>query len=95
MTDDTAPVPNTGEGRPGVGTTHSARPQPGEPVRTAYQPSNQPPAPHSPAPSQSPTHGWPSHGPSNSPGAQPPAPQRQPRKPDYDDDELDIPDFLK
>jgi cell division protein FtsZ len=95
MTDDTVPVPHTGEGRPGAGTTHSARPQQGEPVRTAHQPSNQPPAPHSPAPSQSPTHSWPSHGPSNSPGAQPPAPQRQPRKPEYDDEELDIPDFLK
>jgi cell division protein FtsZ len=94
-TDDTVPVPNTGEGRPGAGTTHSARPQQGEPVRTAHQPSNQPPAPHSPAPSQSPTHSWPSHGPSNSPAAQPPAPQRQPRKPEYDDEELDIPDFLK
>jgi cell division protein FtsZ len=105
MTDDTVPVPNTGEGRSGAGTTHSARPQLGDPVRTAHQPSNQPPAPHSPAPhsaashspapSQSPTHSWPSHGPSNAPAAQPPAQQRQPRKPEYDDDELDIPDFLK
>jgi cell division protein FtsZ len=99
MTDDTVPVPNTGEGRPGAGTTHSARPQLGDPVRTAHQPSNQPAphsaAPHSPAPSQSPTHTWPSHGPSNAPAAQPPAQQRQPRKPEYDDDELDIPDFLK
>ncbi|MDX6292648.1 MAG: cell division protein FtsZ [Kribbellaceae bacterium] len=95
VTDDTVPVPNTGEGRPGAGTTHSARPQSGDSVRTAHQPSNQPPAPHSPAPSQSPTHSWPSHGPSNAPSAQPPAQQRQPRKPEYDEEELDIPDFLK
>ena len=95
VTDDTVPVPNTGEGRSGAGTTHSARPQPGDPVRTAHQPSNQPPAPHSPAPSQSPTHSWPSHGPSNASTTQPPAQQRQPRKPEYDEEELDIPDFLK
>jgi cell division protein FtsZ len=100
VTDDTVPVPNTGEGRPGAGTTHSARPQPGEPVRTAHQPSTQPQAPQSPAPSQppthqSPTHSWPSHGPSNAPAAQPSAQQRQPRKPEYDENELDIPDFLK
>ena len=85
------PVPNTDQGRPGTGTTHSARPQAGEPVRTAHQPANQPPAPASPAPTQS----WPTHGPSNSPASQPPAPQRQPRKADTDDDDLDIPDFLK
>jgi cell division protein FtsZ len=90
-TDDTVPVPNTDQGRPGSGTTHSARPQAGEPVRTAHQPVNQPPAPASPPATQS----WPTHGPSNSPQPQSPAPQRQPRKPDNDDDDLDIPDFLK
>jgi cell division protein FtsZ len=100
VTDNTVPVPNTDQAR---GTTHSARPQSGEPVRTAHQPSNQPPVPHTPAsPSQStpsPTqHSWPTTGPSNSPSNSPssqPAPQRQPRKPDNDDDDLDIPDFLK
>jgi cell division protein FtsZ len=92
-TDDTVPVPNTDQGRPGSGTTHSARPQAGEPVRTAHQPSaNQPPAPASP-PTQ---HTWPTTGPSNSPAThQPPPPQRQPRKPENDEDDLDIPDFLK
>ncbi|GAA0937838.1 hypothetical protein GCM10009554_26350 [Kribbella koreensis] len=97
-TDDTVPVPNTDQQR---GTTHSARPQGGEPVRTAQptgQPSSQPPVPHtpaSPAPSAQPTqHSWPTTGPSNSPSSQP-APQRQPRKPDNDEDDLDIPDFLK
>jgi cell division protein FtsZ len=97
-TDDTVPVPNTDQNR---GTTHSARPQAGEPVRTAQptgQPSNQPPVPHtpaSPAPSGQPTqHSWPTTGPSNAPSSQP-APQRQPRKPDNDEDDLDIPDFLK
>ena len=104
-TDDTAPVPNTDQGRPGAGTTHSARPQPGEPVRTAHQPTNQPPAPHTPhAPSQTPPHtpspsptqhSWPTQGPSNSPTSQPAPPQRQPRRSDNDDDDLDIPDFLK
>jgi cell division protein FtsZ len=91
-TDDTVPVPNTDQQR---GTTHSARPQGGEPVRTAQptsQPSNQPPVPHTPAaPTQ---HSWPTTGPSNAPSSQP-APQRQPRKPDNDEDDLDIPDFLK
>ncbi|GAA1654156.1 hypothetical protein GCM10009744_52960 [Kribbella alba] len=91
MTDDTVPVPTTDQGRPGGGTTHSARPQTGEPVRTAHQPSSQPPVPASPAP----THAWPTQGPSNSPASQPAAPQRQPRRPDNDDDDLDIPDFLK
>ncbi|MCW3005153.1 MAG: cell division protein FtsZ [Conexibacter sp.] len=90
-TDDTVPVPNTDQNR---GTTHSARPQAGEPVRTAQptgQPSNQPPVPQTPAPTQ---HTWPTTGPSNAPSSQP-APQRQPRKPDNDEDDLDIPDFLK
>ncbi|QNE22155.1 cell division protein FtsZ [Kribbella qitaiheensis] len=88
-TDDTVPVPATDQGRPGSGTTHSARPQAGEPVRTAHQPgTNQPPAPAQ--------HSWPTTGPSNSPAThQPPPPQRQPRKPDNDEDDLDIPDFLK
>ncbi|TDU86956.1 cell division protein FtsZ [Kribbella voronezhensis] len=91
-TDDTVPVPNTDQGRPGSGTTHSARPQAGEPVRTAHQPStNQPPAPATPAPTQ---HSWPTTGPSTSPATHQP-PQRQPRKPDNDEDDLDIPDFLK
>lgn len=93
VTDDTAPVPNTDQSR---GTTHSARPQAGEPVRTAQPQTNQPPVPHPPTPTPSaPTqHTWPTTGPSNSPSSQP-APQRQPRKPDNDDDDLDIPDFLK
>lgn len=92
-TDDTVPVPNTDQSR---GTTHSARPQAGEPVRTAQPQTNQPPVPHPPTPTPSaPTqHTWPTTGPSNSPSSQP-APQRQPRKPDNDDDDLDIPDFLK
>jgi len=90
-TDDTVPVPHTDQGRPASGTTHSARPQAGEPVRTAHQQTNQPPAPASPPATQS----WPTHGPSNAPASQPPAPQRQPRKADNDDDDLDIPDFLK
>jgi cell division protein FtsZ len=91
-TDDSVPVPNTDQGRPGTGTTHSARPQAGEPVRTAHQPSaNQPPAPASP-PTQ---HTWPTTGPSNSPATHQPPPQRQPRKPENDEDDLDIPDFLK
>jgi cell division protein FtsZ len=94
-TDDTVPVPNTDQNR---GTTHSARPQAGEPVRTAQptgQPSNQPPVPHTPPPSAQPAqHSWPTTGPSNAPSSQPP-PQRQPRKPDNDEDDLDIPDFLK
>jgi len=87
-TDDTVPVPNTDQSR---GTTHSARPQSGEPVRTPQPQTNQPPVPHTPAPTQ---HSWPTTGPSNSPSSQP-APQRQPRKPDNDEDDLDIPDFLK
>jgi cell division protein FtsZ len=93
-TDDTVPVPNTDQNR---GTTHSARPQAGEPVRTAQptgQPSNQPPVPHPPTPSAPTQHSWPTTGPSNAPSSQP-APQRQPRKPDNDEDDLDIPDFLK
>ena len=96
VTDDTVPVPNTDQNR---GTTHSARPQAGEPVRTPQPQTNQPPVPHTPPPAQTapsaPTqHSWPTTGPSNSPSSQP-APQRQPRKPDNDEDELDIPDFLK
>jgi cell division protein FtsZ len=93
VTDDAVPVPNTDQNR---GTTHSARPQAGEPVRTAQPQTNQPPVPHPPTPTPSaPTqHTWPTTGPSNSPSSQP-APQRQPRKPDNDDDDLDIPDFLK
>ncbi|HEY0573649.1 MAG TPA: cell division protein FtsZ [Pseudonocardia sp.] len=83
-TDDTVPVPTTDQGRPG--TTHSARPQAGEPVRTVHQPTTQPSAP---------AHSWPTQGPSNSPASQPTQPQRQPRKPEADDDDLDIPDFLK
>jgi cell division protein FtsZ len=94
---DTVPVPTTGEGRPGVGTTHSARPQAGEPVRTAThsQPASQPPTSHSPSPGQPhPPSQGPGHPPTAPPHGQPTA-QRPPRKPEYDDDELDIPDFLK
>jgi cell division protein FtsZ len=94
-TDDTIPVPAPTEPRSGVGTTHSARPQSGEPVRAAQpatQPTSQPPVPpRTSAPTQ---HSWPTNGPSTAPTSQP-APQRQPRKPDTDDDDLDIPDFLK
>jgi cell division protein FtsZ len=94
-TEDTAPVPTPDENRPGgVGTTHSARPQAGEPVRTAHQPSEQSPAPHIPAP---PTRSWPTQGPSNATPANPPAtsqPTRPARKPEPEED-LDIPDFLK
>ncbi len=92
-TDDTVPVPTQNDGRPGQGTTHSARPQTGEPVRTV-QPAS---------PTQS---GWPTNGPSNGPSngsgpATPPAqptqstPPRPVRKPEPAEDDLDIPDFLK
>ncbi|WP_405057869.1 cell division protein FtsZ [Kribbella sp. NBC_01505] len=90
-TDDTVPVPTQNDGRPGQGTTHSARPQPGEPVRTVQ--------PTQPAP---PTQGgtWPTNGPSTStpPPAQqtrPAAPVRPAPKPEPAEDDLDIPDFLK
>ncbi|MET7284121.1 cell division protein FtsZ [Kribbella sp. NPDC005582] len=93
-TDDTVPVPTQNEGRPGQGTTHSARPQTGDPVRTV-QPTT---------PTQS---GWPTTGPTHStgngsgPSTPPPAqpapstPQRPVRKPEPAEDDLDIPDFLK
>ncbi|NEA36793.1 cell division protein FtsZ [Streptomyces sp. SID13031] len=87
--DDTVPVPNTDQ----RGTTHSARPQAGEPIRTPQPQTNQPPLPHTPPPAPA-QHTWPTTGPSNAPSSQPP-PQRQPRKPDNDEDDLDIPDFLK
>jgi cell division protein FtsZ len=97
-TDDTAPVPAPTEGRPSAGTTNSARPQAGEPVRTV-QPGSQS-APHTPAAPTTP-HSWPVNGPSNSPasgapssGSSQPGPTRPARKPDPEDD-LDIPDFLK
>ncbi|MBB5834312.1 cell division protein FtsZ [Kribbella italica] len=77
--DDTVPVPANTENRPGAGTTHSARPQPGEPVRTP------PPAQSNPAPYSTPS--------SNPTPAQTP-PTRPTRKPDPEED-LDIPDFLK
>jgi cell division protein FtsZ len=108
-TDDTVPVPAPTEGRPGAGTTNSARPQAGDPVRTV-QPGQQSPesAPHTPASPTAPgtQHSWPTHGPSTSgstPGSNPgsnsgngsqPAPTRPARKPEPEDD-LDIPDFLK
>ncbi|GAB2658434.1 hypothetical protein GCM10009743_38310 [Kribbella swartbergensis] len=102
-TDDTVPVPTPTEGRPGAGTTHSARPQAGDPVRTVAP--NPQPAPHTPA---SPTsqHSWPVNGPSNSPtpsgpsqpstqsGTSQSGPTRPARKPEPEED-LDIPDFLK
>lgn len=96
-TDDTVPVPAPTEGRPGAGTTNSARPQAGDPVRTV--PSQ--PAPHTPATPTSP-HSWPTNGPSNSPTggstsgstSSQPAPARPVRKPEPEED-LDIPDFLK
>jgi cell division protein FtsZ len=97
-TDDTAPVPAPTEGRPGAGTTNSARPQPGsDPVRAV--PQTPQPAPHTPA---SPTsqHSWPVNGPSTSSGTSSPTPSqstppRPVRKPDPAEDDLDIPDFLK
>jgi cell division protein FtsZ len=67
-TDDTVPVPASTEGRPGAGTTNSARPQAGDPVRTVQsgQQSAQP-APHTPASPTAPAtqHSWPTHGPSS------------------------------
>jgi cell division protein FtsZ len=78
--DDTVPVPAPTENRTGTGTTHSARPQPGEPVRTP------PPAQHNPAPYSTPSS-------SPAPATQTP-PTRPTRKPDPEED-LDIPDFLK
>ncbi len=77
--DDTVPVPPNTEHRPGAGTTHSARPQSGEPVRTP------PPAQSNPAPYSTPS--------ANPTPAQAP-PTRPTRKPDPEED-LDIPDFLK
>jgi cell division protein FtsZ len=96
--DDTIPVPAPTEPRTGMGTTNSARPQSGDPVRTVQsgQQSTQP-APHTPA-SPSTQHSWPTNGPSTSAGsqpgqsAQPTAPK--PKKPEPEED-LDIPDFLK
>jgi cell division protein FtsZ len=91
-------VPAPTEPRPGAGTTNSARPQPGDPVRTVNQPGQQ--SPHTPA---SPTtqHSWPTNGPSNSnsSGSQSGTssqgtPNRPARKPEPEED-LDIPDFLK
>ncbi|ADB31954.1 cell division protein FtsZ [Kribbella flavida DSM 17836] len=79
VSDDTVPVPNSTESRPGTGTTHSARPQPGEPVRTP------PPAQHNPAPYSTP---------SAAPAQQTPPTRPARPKPDPEDD-LDIPDFLK
>ncbi|MFK4085848.1 cell division protein FtsZ [Kribbella sp. NPDC020789] len=89
-TDDTVPVPTQNDGRPGQGTTHSARPQTGDPVRAV------PPA--QPAPATQNT--WPTNGPSSASGngSTPPAqttPQRPVRKPEPAEDDLDIPDFLK
>jgi cell division protein FtsZ len=86
--DDTAPVPTTSESRSGAGTTHSARPHPGDPVRTATH-QTAPPGTHNPPYSSSPH-------PAAHPVAQPTQPAAPPRrKQEYDDDELDIPDFLK
>ncbi|TDW75839.1 cell division protein FtsZ [Kribbella pratensis] len=66
-TDDTVPVPAPTEPRPGVGTTNSARPQSGDPVRTV-QPGQS--APHTPASPTAPStqHSWPTNGPSSSGG---------------------------
>ncbi|WP_328995021.1 cell division protein FtsZ [Kribbella sp. NBC_01245] len=92
--DDTVPVPT-------AGTTHSARPQTNDPARTPppAQPSHQPPQPHQPQPTSQPA---PQSNPQSTPPPyQPPAPSTQPlrqgptRKPPVEDDELDIPDFLK
>ena len=93
--DDTVPVPAPTEGRPGAGTTNSARPQAGDPVRTV--PQTPQPAPHTPATPTS-QHSWPVNGPSGSSSssttpAQPSTP-RPARKPEPEED-LDIPDFLK
>ncbi|MFC0624308.1 cell division protein FtsZ [Kribbella deserti] len=96
VAEDTVPVPT-------AGTTHSARPQTGDPVRTP--PPSQPThhsAPQttqqSPQPTSQPA---PSNPQSTPPPYQPPAPSSQPlrqgptRKPPVEEDELDIPDFLK
>ncbi|TCO51899.1 cell division protein FtsZ [Kribbella antiqua] len=100
-TDDTVPVPTQNEGRPGVGTTNSARPQPGDPVRTVQSGQQSPhQAPHTPASPTAPTtqHSWPTNGPSTSSNASTnssqPTPTRPARKPEPEED-LDIPDFLK
>ncbi|TKK79579.1 cell division protein FtsZ [Kribbella jiaozuonensis] len=96
-TDDTVPVPAPTEPRNGVGTTNSARPQPGDPVRTV-QPGQS--APHTPASPTAPStqHSWPTHGPSTSAGSQSSQPTQssapKPKKPEPEED-LDIPDFLK
>jgi cell division protein FtsZ len=84
-TDDTVPVPAPTEPRPG--TTNSARPQAGEPVRTVQSTPASPSTPHS----------WPTNGPSSgntagNAGTSTPAPR--PKKPEPEED-LDIPDFLK
>lgn len=96
-TDDTVPVPAPTEPRNGVGTTNSARPQPGDPVRTVQQGQS---APHTPASPTAPStqHSWPTHGPSSSSGSQSGQPAQsstpKPKKPEPEED-LDIPDFLK
>jgi cell division protein FtsZ len=79
-TDDTVPVPAPTEPRSGVGTTNSARPPAGDPVRTVQsgQQSAQP-APHTPA-SPSTPHSWPTHGPSSS-GGNGPTQSGQPGQP--------------
>jgi cell division protein FtsZ len=109
-TDDTVPVPAPTEGRPGAGTTNSARPQAGDPVRTV-QPGQSSPqsAPHTPASPTAPgtQHSWPTNGPSTAGstpgsnagsssgnGSSPSTPTRPARKPEPEED-LDIPDFLK
>ncbi|MEU4197537.1 cell division protein FtsZ [Kribbella sp. NPDC026611] len=100
-TDDTVPVPAPTE--PRTGTTNSARPQAGDPVRTVQ--SGQPPqsAPHAPASPTAPNtqHSWPTHGPSGSTsgntggaGTGTPSANRPAKKPEPEED-LDIPDFLK
>jgi cell division protein FtsZ len=109
-TDDTAPVPAPTEGRPGAGTTNSARPQAGDPVRTVQSGQQSPQsAPHTPASPTAPNtqHSWPTNGPSTagsnsgansgsnpSTGSSQPGPTRPARKPEPEED-LDIPDFLK
>jgi len=97
--DDTVPVPT-------AGTNHSARPQSAEPIRTPPPAQHQPNHPSHPQTTGQPGSGQPGSGqPGNGqaggqpggPVSQPPqaVPPRQPRKVDFDDDELDIPDFLK
>ncbi|NIK60456.1 cell division protein FtsZ [Kribbella shirazensis] len=100
--DDTVPVPAPTEPRPGAGTTNSARPQTGDPVRTVQSGQTAQPTPHTPA-SPSTQHSWPTNGPSNAgqsttgstgTGAGQSGATARPKKQEPEED-LDIPDFLK